>query len=211
MDETVAMKPSFRSIPVPEPDMTPDRLFARAIAMRDELRNQQDEADERGAYSAEVHEAFRKAGFYRVTQPRLFGGYEFDLGTNYRLIMEVARGHPASGWCLSLGGSHAFVVGSHWPEQAQRELFESDGHFIAPHRPAAMGTLTPEAGGYRLNGQWNYCSGIPYATHLLCGNREWSAGRPPGCDTARGFRNHGRLGRRSDIGSTGQRLPQCQS
>ena len=156
-------------IPQPEPDMTPDRLFERAIAMRPMLRAQQDEADERGTYSQQVHDAFVNAGFYRVTQPRMFGGYEFELGTNYRLIVEIARGHPSSGWCLSLGGSHAYVVGSHWPERAQRELFGRDGHFIAPHRPAAMGTLIPTEGGYRLSGQWNYCSGIPYATHLLCG------------------------------------------
>src|SRR4051812_12560935 len=104
-------------IPAPEPDMTPARLFERAIGLRELLRSQQDEADERGAYSPEVHEAFRQGGFYRVTQPRMFGGYEFDLGTAYRLIVEVSRGHPGAGWCLSLGGSHAYVVGSHWPEQ----------------------------------------------------------------------------------------------
>jgi 3-hydroxy-9,10-secoandrosta-1,3,5(10)-triene-9,17-dione monooxygenase len=156
-------------IPVPERDMTPERLFERAVALRPALRAQQDEADERGTYSAEVHAAFLKAGFYRVTQPWLFGGYEFDLGTAYRLIVEVSRGHPGAGWCLSLGGSHAYVVGSHWPERAQRELFGTDGHFIAPHRPAPMGTLKPVEGGYILNGQWDYCSGIPYATHLLCG------------------------------------------
>ena len=32
-----------------------------------------------------------------------------------------------------------------------------------------MGTLKPVDGGYILNGQWDYCSGITYATHLLCG------------------------------------------
>jgi hypothetical protein len=130
--------------------MTPERLLQRAIALRGQLRDEQDEADERGAYSPALHQAFRQAGFYRVTQPRLFGGYEFDLGTNYRLIVEISRGHPATGWCLSLGGSHAYVVASHWPEQAQRDLFGADGHFIAPHRVAPMGTLTPEDGGCRL-------------------------------------------------------------
>lgn len=149
--------------------MTPGLLVRRAIAMRDLLRHRQAEADERGAYDPDVHQAFVDAGFYRVTQPRMFGGYEFDLGTNYRIIVEIARGHPSTGWCLSLGGSHAYVLASHWPEQAQRELFGLDGHFIAPHRPAAMGTLKPVTGGYILNGQWNYCSGIPYATHLMCG------------------------------------------
>lgn len=158
-----------RPIPPPEPGMTPERLYDRAVALRGLLREQQDEADERGSYSPEIHAAFVKAGFYRVTQPRLFGGYEFELGVNYRLIAQISRGHPGAGWCLSLGGSHAYVIASHWPEQAQRELFGDDGHFIAPHRPAPMGTLQPVAGGYILNGQWNYCSGIPYATHLLCG------------------------------------------
>jgi 3-hydroxy-9,10-secoandrosta-1,3,5(10)-triene-9,17-dione monooxygenase len=170
--------------------MTPGRLFERAIALRGLLREQQDEADERGAYSPEMHEAFMKAGFYRVTQPRLFGGYEFELGIAYRLIVEISRGHPGAGWCLSLGGSHAYVVGSHWPERAQRELFGPDGHFIAPHRPAPTGTLKPADGGYILNGQWDYCSGITYATHLLCGAmldgegarvRSWCLGRRSTC------------------------------
>ena len=132
------------------------------------MRAQQDEADERGTYSPEMHEKFVAAGFYRITQPRMFGGYEFDLGTFYRVMLEIARGHPGVGWCLALAASHAFEVASHWSEQAQIELF-GDGHFIAPHRAPPLGTLTPVAGGYRLSGQWDYCSGIPYATHFIGG------------------------------------------
>ncbi len=156
-------------IAVPEPDLTPELLVERAIALRGLLREQQEENDERGAYSPELHEAFLKAGFYRITQPRMFGGYEFDIPTYYRVIVEIARGHPSAGWCLSLGASHAWVIASHWPEQAQREVFGPNGHFIAPHRPAPMGKLKSVAGGYILNGQWDYLSGIPYATHMLCG------------------------------------------
>jgi 3-hydroxy-9,10-secoandrosta-1,3,5(10)-triene-9,17-dione monooxygenase len=156
-------------IPPPESGLTPDRLIQRAVALRPMLCGQQDEADLRGCYGPEVHQAFLDAGFYRTIQPRLFGGYECELETYYRLIVEIARGHPGSGWCLCLGASHSYVVASHWPEQAQREAFGQDGHFIAPHRPAAMGTLKPTQGGAILNGQWNYCSGIPYSTHLLCG------------------------------------------
>jgi 3-hydroxy-9,10-secoandrosta-1,3,5(10)-triene-9,17-dione monooxygenase len=57
-------------------------------------------------------------------------------------------------------------------------MFGADGHFIAPHRPAPMGTLKPIDGGYILNGQWDYCSGIPYATHLLCGAMLEGGGGP---------------------------------
>jgi 3-hydroxy-9,10-secoandrosta-1,3,5(10)-triene-9,17-dione monooxygenase len=157
-----------KPIPVPEPNLTPEEMIARAVALRPKLRAQQDENDERGTYSPELHEDFIKAGFYRCTQPRTLGGYEFSVATFYKVMTEIARGHPGVGWCLGLGASHAFEVASHWSERAQFELF-GDGHFIAPHRAPPIGTLTPVAGGYMMNGTWDYCSGVPYATHFIGG------------------------------------------
>jgi hypothetical protein len=58
-------------IPVPEPNLTPEEMIARAVALRPKLRAQQDENDERGTYSVELHRDFIKAGFYRCTQPRM--------------------------------------------------------------------------------------------------------------------------------------------
>lgn len=166
-------------LPQPEPGLTPKELIARAAALRPLLRAQQDENDARGTYSEELHQAFLKAGFYRTTQPRMFGGYEFDLATFYKAMLEIARGHPGVAWCLALAASHAFEVASHWPEQAQVELFGTDGHFIAPHRAPPMGTLTPVDGGYFLSGTWDYCSGIPYATHFIGGAFVKRDGEPP--------------------------------
>ena len=94
----------LRRAAVPEPDLTPKQMIARATALIPQLRAEQDEADERGTYSPAMHETFVAAGFYRITQPKMFGGYEFDLGTFYRVMLEIARGHPGVGWCLGLGG-----------------------------------------------------------------------------------------------------------
>jgi 3-hydroxy-9,10-secoandrosta-1,3,5(10)-triene-9,17-dione monooxygenase len=166
-------------VPVPEPDLTPRELIARAAALKPLLRAQQAENDERGAYSPELHEAFAKAGLYRTVQPRMFGGYEFDIPTFYRAMLEIAHGHPSAGWCLTLCASHPFLIASHWSERAQRELFGPDGHFAAPHRVPPMGRLTPVEGGYRLTGKWDFCSGIPYSTHLVCGALLPVADGPP--------------------------------
>jgi len=167
------------AIPQPEPGLTPKEMIARAVALRAKLRAQQDENDERGTYSPELHEDFLKAGFYRCTQPKMFGGYEFDLPTFYKIMTEIARGHPGVGWCIGLAASHAFEVASHWPEQAQIELFGKDGHFIAPHRAPPMGTLTPVDGGYIMKGTWDYCSGVPYGTHFIGGCFIKRDGHPP--------------------------------
>lgn len=157
-----------RTILPPEPDLTPAELVSRAAALRSKLRAQQDENDARGTYSDELHQDFLQAGLYRIVQPRMFGGYEFDIPTFYKAMMEISRGHPGVGWCLTLCASHPFLIASHWPEDAQRDLFGGD-FFTAPHRPMPMGTCTPVPGGYRVTGQWNYCSGIPHASHFIGG------------------------------------------
>jgi 3-hydroxy-9,10-secoandrosta-1,3,5(10)-triene-9,17-dione monooxygenase len=166
-------------VPVPEPDLTPQELIARATALKPLLRQQQAENDERGSYSPELHQAFLKAGLYRTVQPRMFGGYEFDIPTFYRAMLEISHGHPSAGWCLTLCASHPFLIASHWSERAQRELFGADGHFAAPHRVPPSGVLMPVDGGYRLSGLWDFCSGIPYSTHLVCGARLPVANGPP--------------------------------
>ena len=102
-----------KPIAVPEPGLTPDLLIARAVAMRELIRADQDAADARGCPSAEIQEQFVKNGFYRITQPRLFGGHEFDYTTFNRVMMEVTRGNPGTGWCLALGASHAAVIAPH--------------------------------------------------------------------------------------------------
>jgi 3-hydroxy-9,10-secoandrosta-1,3,5(10)-triene-9,17-dione monooxygenase len=167
------------AIAAPEPGLTPAELIARAVALRPLVREEQDATEARGHHSEALHEAFRKAGFYRTLQPKRFGGYEFEPITFYKIIVEISRGDPATGWCLALAGSHALIVGSHWPEAAQRDLFGPDGDFRAPHRTSPTGTATPVDGGYVVTGSWNYVSGIPYATHFIGNALIKTEGAPP--------------------------------
>ena len=109
------------SVPVPEPDLTPKQIVARAEALVPMLRAQQDDAERRGYYSQAVHEEFLKAGFYRMTQPRRFGGYEFDLKTYLKTMITIASGDPGTGWCLQLASSHAWIVASHFDLETQAE------------------------------------------------------------------------------------------
>lgn len=164
MSETAAVP---ASISVPEPDLRPEDVVARAEALVPMLREQQDEAEKRGYYSEAVHAEFARAGFYRITQPRRFGGYEFDLRTFLKTMVTISSGDPGTGWCLTLGSSHAWVVASHFPERAQAEMFGPDGDFRCPHPAAPTGQATPVSGGYRVSGRWPYASGVPYATWVF--------------------------------------------
>ena len=74
----------------PEPDLTPEEMIGRAVALREKLLERQAETEERTYYSEEMHEEFQRAGFYRTYIPRRFGGYGFGLPT-YARVLDGAR------------------------------------------------------------------------------------------------------------------------
>lgn len=154
----------------PEPALRPEELISRAVGMRDHLRSEQAATEDRGAFSPETHEMFRSAGFYRTLLPRRFGGYEFDVTAFVRMVIEVARGCPSTGWCLCLAAGHGLQIGGLFNENAQVQALTPDGEFTAPMRAVPMGTATRIPGqGWEIEGTWDYCSGSPYATHAIVG------------------------------------------
>jgi 3-hydroxy-9,10-secoandrosta-1,3,5(10)-triene-9,17-dione monooxygenase len=147
------------------------KLIAQAIQIGAKLRAQQDQSDARGCYSDEIHRELLEGGFYRILQPRMFNGGGADSETYIRVILELSRGHPGSGWCYALASSHALIVGAHFEEEVQRELFGPEGDFRAAYAagPAGVPTFERLDGGYRVSGMWAFASGIPVCTHFLGG------------------------------------------
>jgi 3-hydroxy-9,10-secoandrosta-1,3,5(10)-triene-9,17-dione monooxygenase len=155
-------------LPQPEPGLTSDELIKRSAGFRPALREAQIEDDERGCHSEAMEMQFRAAGFYRILQPKMFGGYEHDYVTFYKVMLEIARGNPGVSWCLALAATHGALIAAHWPERTQFEMFGEHGDLRAPHRVGAItSSCTRADGGYVIDGVWNYCSGIPYATHFV--------------------------------------------
>jgi 3-hydroxy-9,10-secoandrosta-1,3,5(10)-triene-9,17-dione monooxygenase len=152
----------------PEPALTPAEMIARAVALRPLLRAQQNAVEAAGRLSDEMNRRFIDAGFYRVVQPRLFGGYEFDVPTFMRVMMEVARGCSESAWVLALTAGHAHLFAG-FPIAGQAEVYGADGEFRAPGVPPPSAEAAPVPGGYRVKGGWDYVSGCDLATHFIGG------------------------------------------
>lgn len=158
-----------RVIPVPEPGLTPRELIQRATDMVPKLRERQAECEELGRIPPETNDEFVAAGFYRILQPRRFGGYELDMGTFAQVMMEVSRGCPSSGWVLALTAGHAIMLSAFFSEEAQIDVYGADGEFRGPSRTPPRVVAQPVDGGYRLSGRWDYVSGCDIATHVIGG------------------------------------------
>lgn len=152
----------------PDPSaLTAAQVVANAQEISPTLVARQAETEQRGGYAPDTHEAFRKAGFYGMLLPKRYGGLEFGLDTYFRVIREIARGCPSTGWMLSQSINHTITVASFMSERAQDEIL-GPGEFLAPATANPQGTIRRHPdGGWILNGTYNYCSGAPYSTHLL--------------------------------------------
>ena len=150
----------------PEPDLTPDAMIARATALLPLLRRAQAECEAQGQVPAQVNDALIRAGLYRIIQPRCFGGYEFDVPTFFRVMMEVARGCPETGWVLALTAGHPLIA-ANFPWDGQCEVYGADGEFRCPAAFNPHGSAQPVDGGYRLNASWPSASGCDLGTHHL--------------------------------------------
>ena len=143
-----------------------DELVARAAAMRDTLRARQAECEALGRLPDATNREYVEAGFFRVLQPRRFGGLELGLQAFLRVAVELSRGCPSSGWVYALTAGHAHTV-TMWPEQGQIELF-GDGDFRCPLSNLPARAVRVD-GGYRIDGWWDYGSGCDTATHFIGG------------------------------------------
>jgi 3-hydroxy-9,10-secoandrosta-1,3,5(10)-triene-9,17-dione monooxygenase len=143
-----------------------DELVARAAAMRETLRARQAECEALGRLPDQTNQEYIDAGFFRVLQPRRFGGYELGLEAFLRIAIELSRGCPSSGWVYALTAGHAHTV-TMWPEQGQIELF-GDGDFRCPFSNLPARAVRVD-GGFRVDGWWDYGSGCDTATHFIGG------------------------------------------
>jgi 3-hydroxy-9,10-secoandrosta-1,3,5(10)-triene-9,17-dione monooxygenase len=157
---------SATAIARPEPDLTPAQLLGRARALVPALRERQAATEAAGRLLDETHKEFVEAGFYRTIQPRRFGGYEFGLRDFIRVMSEVSRGCPSSGWVLGLTAGHPHLLG-HFGEQAQAEVYGTTGDARVPGRPVQAGEAVASDGGYVVSGAWDYASGCDHATHFM--------------------------------------------
>jgi alkylation response protein AidB-like acyl-CoA dehydrogenase len=107
-----------------------------------------------------VHQAYLRAGFYRMTMP----GEERSLPEIMRVLETLATGDTSAAWStwtpLGFPAASAFIepAGVH-------ELFSPPDACIV-NSQAAMGRAVSVEGGYRVSGRWPFMSGIRQATDV---------------------------------------------
>ena len=125
----------------------------------------------------ESMKAMVEAGLFRICQPARVGGYELSLRIQYDTITAVSQACPSSGWILMVMGAHHFCLGS-WPDRGQEEVFGEGRDGLVSGTLAWQGKARAAEGGYRVDGRWQFCSGVDRAEWVILGCADAESGGP---------------------------------
>lgn len=142
------------------------------------LRERAQEAEDGRRIPEESIKALQESGFFKLLQPRRYGGYEAHPVDFYTAVKMIASACGSTGWVASILGVHPWHVAL-FDGKAQEEVWGSDIDTRISSSYAPMGRSTIVEGGYRLSGRWSFSSGCDHATWVLLGGPAFDAeGKP---------------------------------
>ena len=143
-------------------------LVGRAEAMIPALRERATQAEADCRVPDETIRAFQNAGFFKILQPRRWGGYEMDPQAFYAVQMKVAEGCMSSAWVLGVVAVHNWQLAL-FDAQAQADVWESDPTTLISSSYMPRAKVTPVEGGYRISGRWGFSSGVDHCQWAFLG------------------------------------------
>ena len=150
--------------------LTPEAVavIERARAMAPRLAERARAAEDAGLVPRETIDEMLEAGFFKVLQPKRWGGYEMDPRVFYTVQMALAEGCMATAWIYGVVGVHNWQLPL-FPEQAQIDVWGEDPTTLTASTYMPTGKAVPVEGGYNFSGRWSWSSGSKYCEWILLG------------------------------------------
>lgn len=161
--------------PVERP-MGASEIYANARALGPYLKEKAAEIDQARRLPEEVVARLRDAGMFRLMMPKAWGGPELSTIEQVEIVEELSKANPSAGWCVMIGCDSGYYAG-YLDETAARTLYPRLDM-------ATAGMVFPEGraarveGGYLVNGQWAFGSGITHADVVSAGCVVYQNGAP---------------------------------
>ena len=155
---------------------TAKELVREARKLVPVLRERAQATDELRMLPDETVADLKAAGIHKIFTPRRYGGFEMDWGAHVDVSRELGRGCGSTSWVSSVVMSHTWILGR-FPARAQEEFWPDHPDAIIATAFAGGGTMEPVDGGFVLNGQWQFASGVDHAACAVVGGRYSVKGR----------------------------------
>ena len=113
-------------------------------------------------------ELLQQTGSFKTIQAKRNGGHGLSMHDHLDMVSTIARGCGSTAWVAGVIQAHSWLL-SHFPAQAQDEVYGTDPDAVVCAVIGPRGTARRVDGGYVLTGTWPFASGSERATWLLLG------------------------------------------
>lgn len=159
-------------------DVTPEILVQRARDMVPRLKERAEQCNaDRKVPDITVQE-MQDAGFFRVLQPKKYGGYEMDPQVFYDICMTLAEGCMSTAWIYGVIGVHNWQIALFDPRAAE-DVFGKDSNTRIASTYMPKGQVKVVDGGFQFSGRWGFSSGCDHADWIFLGGLIFKEGQPP--------------------------------
>lgn len=165
---SAVLKTNASSAPSSSTPPSAQELIDRARAMIPMLMERADQVEIDRMVSHETIQAFVDAGFFKILQPKRWGGWAMNPEVFWRVLMELGRGCCSSAWNMMILGVHQWEFG-HLPQQAGDDVWGEDNATIIASAYAPAGSVTKVDGGFVLDGRWPTSSGTDHGKWAFLG------------------------------------------
>jgi 3-hydroxy-9,10-secoandrosta-1,3,5(10)-triene-9,17-dione monooxygenase len=110
----------------------------------------------------------KNAGFFRILQPKRWGGYELSPRVFADVQMALAEGDPATSWVFGILAIHNYHMGF-MDDRVAEEVWGADDATLVGSPYAPGGVAKTVEGGFRFSGRWKFSSGSEYCQWTFLG------------------------------------------
>jgi alkylation response protein AidB-like acyl-CoA dehydrogenase len=155
-------------MPTTTNERSSSELVSAAEAIADRLQANAAESESQRQVARSSVDAMARAGLWSVLTPRTHGGSEAGLLAQVDTLLVTAAADPAAGWVQMVSNAHCWMAGN-FPGECQEEVFAGGPEIRVPGTLAAQGKATRVDGGWRLNGRWQFASGVDHGDWVMIG------------------------------------------
>ncbi|MGN2641944.1 3-hydroxy-9,10-secoandrosta-1,3,5(10)-triene-9,17-dione monooxygenase oxygenase subunit [Nocardia takedensis] len=149
----------------------------RVEALLPTLREKAQEAEDLRRIPDETMKSLQETGFFRLLQPKQWGGYAADPVTFYDTVRTIASACGSTGWVAGIIGVHNWHLAL-FDQQAQEDVWGEDTEVRISSSYAPMGAGVVTGDGYTVNGSWAWSSGSDHADWVVVGGPVIKDGKP---------------------------------
>ena len=139
-------------------------VLAAARQLGPQIRGRSAEIEALGTLPADLVDAIRPTGAFRLCVPDDLGGPGVTAVESLEAFEEFAHHDGSVGWCVAIASTTSLLA-SYLPDPHAGELFGDPGAigggFVMPR-----GRAVPVGGGLRVSGRWQWGSGTKHCTTI---------------------------------------------